>query len=80
MGKVVPINPPDTDVVALCRHLLEQAEAGNVRAVAVAIVRGDGAIVPTLAYEVGADAHGLLGGVMRLIRRIEDAIDDSDGD
>lgn len=67
--------PPDADIVALCRYLLEQAEAGHVRAVAVTIARADGAIVPALAYTAGADAHGLLGGVMRLIRRIDDAID-----
>lgn len=78
---VVPLKPaqpptPDADIVRLCRHLLEQAEAGQVRAVAVAIERADGAIIPALRYVTGANAYGLQGGAMQLVRRISDAIED----
>lgn len=74
--KVVPLKRPDADVVELCEHLLEQAKAGQVTSVAIVIARCDGAIIPALAYTPGADAHGLLGGVVRLLRKIDDAIDD----
>lgn len=61
-----PARKPDPDVVALCKMLLREAEAGHVRAVAVAIDMADDSTSYNLQYSDGTRARSLLGALALL--------------
>lgn len=58
-----PTAKPDPDILRLCRHLLQQAEAGELRAVAVAIDLSEDATAHAMAYAKGSRPVALVGAI-----------------
>lgn len=56
-GGPVP-SEPDQDIIDLLREMLERAESGDIRAIAIAYAAGsEGNEIAGTAFEIGAGGH-----------------------
>jgi hypothetical protein len=81
-GKVTPIRDglgePDVDIVALARRLVEMAERGELRGLAVAMQTADGGGAMAVALASGVLPLTLLGAAHKLTTRVEQICETED--
>lgn len=71
---VRPALKPDQDIVVVCRHLLQKAEAGEIRGIAVALDVADGDTETAIAFAEEFNVASLLLGIGLVQRRVMDSV------